>query len=141
MSMGRADAVTFLSNKYGRYVAAVGMAATDTDDDLKEPIDEALRALAVAEGDLATAVVADADMPAFRALLKVKGLEQIASAAGALFDVGVRGDSFRLSQLRAAIDKDLIRALSDPLAKRHLAVGFAVGSIDFDFTEPDQDVA
>jgi hypothetical protein len=145
MAVTRSDLTTYLGGTLGELIAAVGMAATDTAGALKEPIDAALRLLGVDRADRATAEVDDDDGDAYEALATVTTLERLEQAAAALFDVSVRGDSFRLSQLFAALEKiraRLASARANPILAPYLGGGWSSGSLSFGWVEPeDEDAA
>lgn len=117
--MTRADAAAFLAARYGGYLTAANRAATDTPGALGEVIDDALRALGVAEADLATATSADATEDAdWRVQLAYRAMAQLSRDLGAAnFDASIGGDSYKLSQVRAAAEKDLALAASAVLER------------------------
>lgn len=109
--MTRDEAVTFIGTRFAAYLANANRTAADTTGNLKEIIDDAFRVLGFAAADWPTAETsgeeADEDL---RVQLPYRTLEQVCRDIGAtFFDVTV-GDSFKLSQVRAACDKDLERA-------------------------------
>lgn len=110
--MDRADAAVYVGERYGQYLLAVTRDATDTAGDLASVIDDAFRYLGVASADLATAETsgeeADEDL---RVQVAYRSMQQIVRDLGATsFDISTGGDSFKLSQLRAAAEKDLAEA-------------------------------
>jgi len=114
--MDRADAAVYVGERYGQYLLAVTRDATDTAGDLAAAvIDDAFRYLGVASADLATAETSgeeeDEDL---RVQLAYRALRQIVRDLGATsFDISTGGDSFKLSQLRAAAEKDLAEAKAE----------------------------
>lgn len=111
--MDRSEAVAFLDDRYSDYLTAASRDATDlSGKTLKSAIDDAFRALGVASADLATAETSgeeeDEDL---RVQLAYRAMQQIVRDLGATsFDISTGGDSFKLSQLRAAAEKDLAEA-------------------------------
>jgi len=111
--MNRLDAATFVGLRVSAYLGAAGRAATDTTGSLKEVIDDAFRALGYLEASLTTATTttatADEDL---RVQVMYRALLQVVRDIGATyFDVSV-GDSFKLSQVRTAAEKDLALAMA-----------------------------
>ena len=133
--MDRADAIAFLSDRYGDYLTAASRTATDlSGKTLKPAIDDAFRALGVLAADLATATTdgeeADEDL---RVQVAYRAMQQITRDLGATsFDLSTGGDSFKLSQLRAAAEKDLAEAKAAVLERfGTLGVAPAEGSSPF----------
>lgn len=58
MALTRAQFVTTLAGQWGEVLSLAGVDATDVTGAMKEPVDQAFRALDTAEADLATASVA-----------------------------------------------------------------------------------
>lgn len=116
--MDRDAAATYLATRLAAYLSATGRTATDGSGNLGEIIDDALRALGVASDDLSTAEAADdAERTDWEVQLTYRALLQITRDLGAThFDVTV-GDSFKLSQVRAAAEKDLALAEAAVLAR------------------------
>lgn len=144
MAVTRSDLVDHLGGEFPELIAAVGLTASDAAGQFKGAIDKALRVFGVDRADRAAYEAADEDGDVLDALVEVTGLERMEQAAAALFDVSVRGDSFRLSQLFAALEKiraRLASAKANPLVAPYLGGGWRTGGIDFDFTEPDEDAA
>lgn len=121
--MTRTEAAAFLAARFPDYLSAGNRAATDDADplvkSLRPVIDAALRALGYARADVATAepdwTGADDD---YELQLEYRALLQLArDLGGSLFDVSTGGDSFRLSQLRSAVEKDLATAERALLAR------------------------
>ena len=118
--MDRSEAVAFIDDRYGDYLSAASREASDdAGKTLKPVIDDAFRALGVASADLATAETsgeeADEDL---RVQLAYRAMQQIVRDLGATsFDISTGGDSFKLSQLRAAAEKDLAEAKASVLER------------------------
>lgn len=106
--MNRAEAATFVGERYGVYLAAVGRAATDSAGNLKAAIDDALRALGYLEVDLPTAEPTDPEAEEdLRVQVVYRAMAQIVRDLGTKMDVSLAGDSYKLSQRRTAAEKDL----------------------------------
>jgi len=136
--MDRDDAAEFVGDRYGQYLLAVTRDATDTAGDLASVIDDAFRALGVVAADLATASTdgeeADEDL---RVQVSYRAMQQIVRDLGATsFDISTGGDSFKLSQLRAAAEKDLAEAKAAVL-ERFLTLGVvpAEGADPFNYID------
>lgn len=95
-------------------LAGAGMTADDAAGSLKEPIDDALRLLSYAEVDIPTAVPDDAS--GFLALVRWTALKAILERISSQFDLSTGGNSFRLSQVVANVEKLLALAEVDVLA-------------------------
>lgn len=111
--MDRAGALTFLDVRYGAYLLQVGR--DDSEGDLGFILDEALQYLSVPEADIATwsseTTAGDQDM---RVMLAYRFMLQVVRDLGPTqFDVSIDGEgSFKLSQIRAAAERDLALAES-----------------------------
>lgn len=106
--MNRASATTYLATRFGQYLSAASRPATDSTGALKEIIDDALFALGVTDADLLTWQTTDPDgAEDVRAQLAYRALLQLNRDLAVQFDVSSQGDSVRLSQMRAAAEKDL----------------------------------
>jgi len=117
--VNRAEAADWVGERYGQYLLAVSREAEDSAGNLKSPIDDALRALGYVAADIPTATTsgeeADEDL---RVQLAYRALQQIVRDLGATsFDISTGGDSFKLSQLRAAAEKDLAEAKAEVMAR------------------------
>lgn len=110
--MNRDDAAEFIGERYSQYLLAVTREAEDSAGNLKPVIDDAFRALGYVAADIPTATTdgeeADEDL---RVQVAYRSMQQIVRDLGATsFDISTGGDSFKLSQLRAAAEKDLAEA-------------------------------
>lgn len=106
--MTRAEVAAAVAARIPTQLADAGMAGTDTPGALKEPIDDALRGLGVAEAALATAT--SDDPVGFVALVKFFALKAVEARIGDRFDVGTGGDSYKLSQTVANVRALIARA-------------------------------
>jgi hypothetical protein len=107
--MNRAEAATFVGERYGVYLAAVGRAATDSAGNLKAAIDDALRALGYVAADIPAAEPTDPEAEEdLRVQVVYRAMAQVVRDLGTKMDVGLDGiGSFKLSQQRAAAERDL----------------------------------
>jgi hypothetical protein len=141
--VNRAGLAANLGARLGAYLTATTRTASDAGAGTLTPaIDDALRALGIAYADLATATADDDETTddwivqgTYRALLQIKR-----DLGATFFDVTV-GDSFNLSQVRAAAEKDLADAETAVLDRfRTLGVvsgdGGAVWSLDLNHLVP-----
>ena len=133
--MNRTEAVAYLDDRFADYLSAASRdASDDTGKTLKPVIDDAFRALGYVAADIPTATTdgeeADEDL---RVQLAYRALRQIVRDLGATsFDISTGGDSFKLSQLRAAAEKDLAEAKAEVLDRfGKLGVVPAEGSSPF----------
>ena len=115
--MNRDDAAEFVAERYSQYLLAVTRDAEDSVGNLKSVIDDAFRALGYVAADIPTAETdgeeADEDL---RVQVAYRAMQQIVRDLGATsFDISTGGDSFKLSQLRAAAEKDLAEAKAEVL--------------------------
>jgi hypothetical protein len=117
--VNRADVATFVGERYGAYLAAVGRAATDSDGNLKAVIDDALRALGYATEDIPTAEPTEAEAEEdLRVQVAYRTMAQVSRDLGATnFDISVPDGSFKLSQLRGAAEADLVKAANEVIAR------------------------
>jgi hypothetical protein len=138
--VNRADGATFVGQRLGAYLSAVGRAATDSAGNLQPVIDDALRALGTAAADLATAEPDGEDAEEdFRVQLTYRAMVQIVRDLGTTFNVSTGGDSFALNQMRAAAEKDLELAAAAVLA-RFGTLGVVAGELDSPFATIDLNI-
>lgn len=87
MALTRANAVTYLNGQYGTgaqaFLVLANVGLTDVSGGLKEPIDEAWLASGVTFTNLATATIADSDVPDTLALLRYTTLRRILAGLNA----------------------------------------------------------
>ncbi len=106
--MTRAEAATFLGERFSAYLDAVSRTATDSAGNLKPIIDDALRFLGYTAAAIPTAAPTDPeDEEDLRVQVAYRAMAQISRDLATSFDVSTGGDSYRLSQMRAAAEKDL----------------------------------
>lgn len=127
--MDRVDIAAYIGARYGAYLDAVSRTAADSAGNLQAPIDDALRALGFAEDELATAetITAESDedlrvQAAYHTMAQV-----VRDLRATIFDVNTGGDSFRLSQIRAAAESELAE-LRDAVMARFGTLGVVADS-------------
>ena len=146
--MTRDDLAVWLGNRFDRYLTTVSRLAEDSPGNLEAVIDDTLRALGVTYLDLPTAVTgSDTEIDdwtiqgSYRAMLQFKR-----DLGGTVFDVTTGGDSFKLSQLRIAAEKDL-EDTKDAVLERFGTIGTVTPSdaspfwvMDLNTMVPDAEV-
>lgn len=117
--MNRADAATYIGQRYLNYLDAAERDAKDTVAGLKPAIDDALRALGYAEDDLATADVDEGEtLTDYRLQLALRSMQQIVRDLRATYmNVGLSGKSFNLKDLREGAEHEL-KELTDAVLAR-----------------------
>lgn len=136
--MTRDEAAVEVGRRLSVVLAEAGIAVADTAGNLKEPLDDALRAMGYAETDLATAESDDA--AGLLAMLRYQALRTAEERLAAKFDLSTGGDSFRLSQIAANVRALLARAEADAIALFGSLVMAANGGLvllEMPFLEPD----
>lgn len=106
--MNRAAAAAEMGTRLAALLTDAGMSAADQAGQMKEPLDDAFRALGFAEADLATAD--SGDPVGLLAMLRLFTLRAVRDSIAIRFDVGISGDSYRLSQTVAALDRLVAQA-------------------------------
>ena len=104
--MNRDAAATYIGQRFSAYLAAVNRPPDDSPGNLDTIIDDALRSLGYADEDVAAADVLT-DIGGYRLQLLYRALLQFRYDLAMNIDVSTEGDSFRLSQRKAAIDNDI----------------------------------
>ncbi len=141
--MTRAEAAAYIGERWGEYLLAVDRTASDgSGKTLKPALDDSLRALGYAAVDIPTAAPTDPeDEEDLRVQVAYRAMAQISRDLATSFDVSTGGDSYRLSQMRAAAEKDLALAALAVLERfRTLAVVStdgrnAVTTLEYDFLD------
>lgn len=107
--MNRAAVATWVGNRYGAYLAAVGRTTADTAANMQPILDDTLWALGYAEAAIATADPTDAEaIDDFKVMAAFQTMAQIVRDLGAkAIDISTEGDSFRLNQRWVAAKKEL----------------------------------
>ena len=109
--MTRDDIAAFVAARFGVYLSAAARGTTDAAGGLATVIDDALRALGVADADLATEATVDAlDGEDVRVQVAYRAMSQIVRDLGGIFNLSTAGDSFSLYQMRQSAEKDLAEA-------------------------------
>jgi hypothetical protein len=112
--MTRDEAAIEIGLRLALLLEEADITASDDPGALKEPIDDALRLMGYAEAEIATAD--PDDVPGFLTTLRYFTLRAIRDALAVNFDITSDGDSFRLSQVRDAVEKMLTAAAADVVA-------------------------
>jgi hypothetical protein len=139
MTLSRASTVTYLAAEFAALLTESGVGATDITAGLGPPVDNALRQMEVAEADLATTTVADADVSAYLALCEYYALARICRALANRGDIDARNTigprSIVFQQAR-----DLMQQAEAKCAAFGYAVtgggSFEFGRLVLDYTEP-----
>lgn len=136
--MNRAEAAAAAAAKIPAALADAGLVGTDTPvPGIKDAIDDALRALGVAEASLS--VGESDDVVGFPALVKHRALLMALGRMTDRFDVSVAGDAYRLSQAVAATERLIARTereLDILFGSAYPAGGGGVVSLGLNFLEP-----
>lgn len=125
--MLRSDAATLVALDLSAVLTAANMQGTDTTGNLKEPLDRALRAMGVAESDLATAAPDDGAL--FEAQAQYETLRTISRRLGDQMSLGTGGDNFQLNQVFTNVQTllkeaaDRVKALGGSPGGSGIAVG------------------
>jgi hypothetical protein len=136
--MNRAALVAELWIRLQRVFVVVGITDEDTPGNLKEPVDDTLRALGVAYADLATGEVADSDIDKAIILAEYYGLKTVYKSAIQNVDISVAAPqvSKSKSQFVANITAALALAKAEAAAWIPGEATWSAGTIDLDFV-PD----
>lgn len=133
--MNRTDAALYLETQLGPVLTAVGYDLGDPFSALSDVLDDALLLFGVAYDSLATAEVSAADVPGFRAVLRVAGLRSAYDRALTHVDISVSDPSVskQRSQLVAHLKEALAKAESDaaPYMASDATADFQSGSITY----------
>jgi hypothetical protein len=127
MALNRSQAALAVAPRSGRHLVNVGLLATDTSGNMKEPLDDAFMALGVAYADLPAASVEETDLPKFLAVVEVAILNRALIEASGFADVAAT--EFGVSKKRNQIVQNLERALDK--AERAAAPYGVVGITQF----------
>lgn len=142
MGMSRLQAATYLSTEAGleSLINESGRKSTDTADGYKPAIDQALRRLGASESGLATAEIADSQIPAYIALMEYYALRLFARTIATRVD-------YQATSLEA--DRDAVfqhvRQLMEQAAEAAEAYGYSIdgdsawslGRLTLDYIEPE----
>lgn len=139
MALTRAAARARLAATFAELLSEAGVVDADVDGGLKEPIDDALRDLGVAEADLGDDI-ADADIRGFLALARYYVLARVYDAVLWRVDASIALPS--QSKSRSQFPKELREAIKDAKAAA-MAYGLsaanswqAAGALSTDYLEP-----
>lgn len=127
--MTRVEVAAEINARIGFWLVETEITAADTTGNLKEPLDDALAAMGVAQEDRATAEPADGD----RFILEAEyhTLRKVVRVLALRFNVGLGGNSFQLRQLF----ENAKVMLDDAELRLREATGVWVGSLDLAFTD------
>jgi hypothetical protein len=115
MAVTRAWVAAEMARRLGTILTAAAIGPSPTEaGELKEPIDDALRMLGVAEDDLATDEFPDA--AGALALVKLTTLKAAHAKIATRFDIGRQGTSLRLQQTVATLERMIKAAEADVVA-------------------------
>ena len=114
MALSRASLITAVTGELAGVLTLAGFTAADTAGNMKEPADRCFRALGVAEGDLASATVADGDEEKAIAYLRYFTVDKAVWATASKMNVAASGGA--KANLREQ-HENLLRLLSAALAQ------------------------
>ncbi len=141
MALSRATLATELGTRAGGYLRAVGLTTADTTGNLKESLDDTLRAMGTTYTGLATATLADTSLDQFIAVGTVYVLRAAIAEATRLADVAATtlGASKRQSQIVENLERALARAESQAAVYgiAVLSSTMTTGVMTFDLIEPE----
>jgi hypothetical protein len=120
----RTQLATLLGTRAGANLRAVGLLTTDTSSNLKEPLDDTLRALGVPFGSEASATLDDGQVGAFLAVGAVYVLRRALDEASGYADVAAT--ALGTSKSKSQIVKNLRERLAD--AEAH-AIGYGIADL------------
>lgn len=129
--MTRADVVAYLASVILVPLREAGVEAEDSAGNLKEPLDTTLREMGYAESELATAI--PDDTLAYLALAEYNALGLTLSRLADRMDVGVDGDSFRLNQVFANVEKLMEKAKARVV---QFGIGADIFLLDLNYLTP-----
>lgn len=114
MTLNRAQMATLLGTRAGRNLTAVGLTTVDSTTNLKEPLDDTLRALGVPYGSEASATLADGDVARFLAVGAVYVLRRALDEASGFAPVAATqlGTSKDKEKIVRNLERQLVRAES-----------------------------
>ena len=117
MALTRAAVVTELAARLAVPLTDAGIATTDDPGNLKEPLDDTFRLAGYDEGDLTSPTIADTDTLAILTLAVYVTLGAIRDRLLDRFDLSTDGDSFKLSQSLANVERRITAAEADVIAR------------------------
>jgi hypothetical protein len=137
--MNRSAALSYLDSEYSDLSSEVQLTSDQAMSAYSGAIDNALRWLGVAESDLSTADVAQADVLKYIALLEYFTLKRISKALAARFDVNI-ASSLQASRSQAFDKVNMLLAQAEAqlvgLGININGQGFELGRMTLDFQEP-----
>jgi hypothetical protein len=117
MTLNRSQLATLLGTRAGRNLTAVGLTTADSTANLKEPLDDTLRALGVPYGSEASATLDESNVARFLAVGAVYVLRRALDEASGFADVAAT--QLGASKHKSQIVKNLRDRLAD--AEAHAA--------------------
>jgi hypothetical protein len=123
-SLTRTQLATLLGTRAGVNLRAVGLTSADSTGNLKEPLDDTLRALGVPYGSEASATLDDGRVAAFLAVGAVYVLRRALDEASGFADVAAT--ALGTSKSKSQIVKNLRERLAD--AEAH-AIGYGIADL------------
>jgi hypothetical protein len=138
MSWDRADAATYLASTLSTWLTQAGLGNEDDLEQLKEPIDDALLLMGVAEDDLVTATISDTF--GFRKVLRYTALMRIwdafgdrpaSKSHGGPASLSKTYDNKRLDDMIAAAE-----AAAAPFITATTSNVYVMTSVNYDYLEP-----
>lgn len=112
--MDRDTAAAEMQRRLSLLFEETELGTTDIAGEMKEPLDDALRLMGYVEAELVDA--APTDVPSYLTTLRYFTLKAMLDRLSIRFDISADGDSFRLGQVRDAVEKLLAAAAKDVLA-------------------------
>lgn len=112
--MDRIEAAEEMGRRLSLLFAQVELTTVDEPGEMKEPLDDALRLMGYAEDELVDA--APADVSTLLITLRYFTLKRMLDTLAVSFDLSTDGDSYKLVQIREAVQKLLASAASDVLS-------------------------
>lgn len=141
MAIARLDLLTHLDSQFAPLVVATLPPLTSQAAAYGTAIDQAFRALGIAQADIATATITDAQTPDAIALAEYYSLLRFTRALTPQVDVSVDGPRLdkQRSQFFDHVNLMLTEARTELTSRGYLAQGWDIQRLELDYLEPDQD--
>lgn len=138
MAFNRTQAATEIAARMRGWVGLARMLPSDTPTHLGGVLDQVFRQLGVQEADLATAIISDANMPAYIALSTYFTLIAVKDAVGPLVDIQATatGVSKNRSQAMPQLDQRIAEAFTNASPYFTVSFNWGTGYINVDIIEP-----
>lgn len=141
MSYSRASTASYLAVQFATLATETGQTTGDTSGGFGPAIDNALRKLGgTAEADLATASVADANVPAFLALCEYYALVRFARALATRVDTGITAVEGDREQMFSHVRQLIAMAREECAAQGYPVDGseaWSYARLQLDYIEPE----